>query len=696
MNFEPPVKWEPLTTADFEVFSRSGISPDMAREASIFRVDSNAGKQLIGQNGAGDYAGAVYPNFWPGEQSPRSFVLRRDNPDIEYGKDGARKEKGKYLSEPGGINRLHIPIGVRPEWLNDPAVPVVFVEGPKKAIALWGSGWHGLPDTAVVPRFIVIAVTGVWNWRGTVGKTTGATGARRDVKGVIPDLDRVACGNGRRITICFDANAATNESVAAALAMFARELSERGADVYVAEIPQVDGVNGVDDLIGIWGQGPVIELLERARPAEVEDCGLIRSLSTTILKSDHFAQDAGGLLYRYQDGVYKPDGKAFIGRKVKVLLEQRRMDAKWSSHRADEVTEYIRIDAPKLWDSPPLTVINLRNGLYDLSQKKLGPHSPAHLSAIQLPVTFDADAKPTAWDKFIEETFPFDARAVAYEVIAWLMIPDTSIQKAVLLSGEGSNGKSVFLAALLAFIGKHNSAAIPLHKLESDRFSVSRLVGKLANVCADLPSEHLQSTSTFKALTGGDTMLAERKYADSFEITPFARLVFSANHPPRSADASHAFFRRWLVIPFERTFEGAEAIPRAVLDARLANPAELSGVLNRALAALPRLRTHGFSEPDSMRKAREDFRQVTDPLAVWLDQETIDHSCAKVFKRALLSAYNDFAVKAGRPPMNQQSFGRAIKRLRPTLSESQLGSEKTWTYLGIGLKTGGNIYEPIH
>jgi P4 family phage/plasmid primase-like protien len=694
LNFDPPVDWHPLTSSDFENFSRSGITPEMARAASVFRVDTTAGGQLIGRNGGGDYAGLVFPNIWPGETRPRAYVVRRDNPDIEYKKDGSRKEKAKYLSEPGRMNRLHIPLGIRPEWLNDTAIPIVFVEGPKKAIALWGAAWDGVPEGADLPRFIAVAVTGVSNFRGTVGKTAGANGGRRDVKGVIPDLDRIACNNGRHLIICFDANAATNENVAAALALFARELSERGGDVRIAEIPQLDGINGVDDLIGIWGHKPVLELLERAR--QFEDCGLIRSLSTAILKTDRFAQDAGGLLYRYFRGVYKPDGKEFIGRQVKALLEQRKLDSKWSSHRADEVSEYIRIDALRLWDRPPLNTINLKNGLYDISLQKLLPHSSAHLSSIQLPVEYDPDGKCPAWEKFIEETFPFDARAVAFEVLAWLMVPDTSIQKAVLLSGDGSNGKSVFLAAVLAFIGKNNAAAIPLHKLESDRFSVSRLVGKLANICADLPSEHLQSTSTFKAITGGDAMLAERKYADSFEVIPFARLVFSANNPPRSADASNAFFRRWLVIPFERTFEGASATPRVEMDARLANPAELSGVLNRAIAALPAIRTHGFSEPDSMRTAREDFRQVTDPLAVWLDQETVDHACAEVLKRSLLSAYNDFAVKAGRPPMSQQSFGRAVRRLRPNLQEAQRGAEKFWAYCGIGLKTKENPYGPVH
>ena len=41
-----------------------------------------------------------------------------------------------------------------------------------------------------------------------------------------------------------------------------------------------------------------------------------------------------------------------------------------------------------------------------------------------------------------------------------------------------------------------------------------------------------------KALTGDDLLTGEYKYKDSFEFESFAKLLFSANHPPRSHDAT--------------------------------------------------------------------------------------------------------------------------------------------------------------
>ncbi len=414
-----------------------------------------------------------------------------------------------------------------------------------------------------------------------------------------------------------------------------------------------------------------------------------RRLADAILEEDRFAVDGGGGLFVYRDGAYRPHGESVIRRRLKTLLHEWELDHKWSTHKQEEVVEYIRVDAPQLWAKPPLDLLNCANGLLALGTAELRPHSPDFLSPLQLPVAYDGGATCPAWERFVEEIFPEDCQSLPWELVAWLMAPFTSIQKAVLLLGEGANGKSTFLAALTAFLGRPNCAAVSLHKLEADRFAAARLVGKLANICPDLPSAHLTGTSTFKAIVGGDRLLAERKYADSFEFEPYARLIFSANSPPQSSDASHAFFRRWLCVLFPRNFEpGQGARDRAELDAELAAGGELSGVLNMALAYLPKVRAQGITEAASMLEASSEFRAVTDPLAVWLDRETVADPHAVTPKQDLLRSFNAFCDRTGRPPMMDRAFGKALKRVRPDLQDTQrmVGGTKTWVWLAIGLR----------
>jgi P4 family phage/plasmid primase-like protien len=419
--------------------------------------------------------------------------------------------------------------------------------------------------------------------------------------------------------------------------------------------------------------------------------GVTKLLADAILEDDHFAQDPGGKLYRYAGGTYKQHAERYIRRRVKEILEGESASDKWSSHRANETVEYIRADAPELWERPPLNEVNVLNGILNVETKQLRAHDPAFMSPVQIPVEYDPAATCPEWESFVRETFPEDAQDLAFELPADLITPSRSVQKSILLIGEGSNGKSTYLRALTAFVGSPNTAGVSLHKLESDRFATARLIGKLANICPDLPSTHLTETSAFKAITGGDDLGAEYKYREAFEFRPYCRLVFSANHVPRSGDASHAFFRRWLVVPFERTFEPDEQIPREELDAKLSDPRELSGVLNRALEVLPRVRREGFTESESMREAWEEFRAMTDPVSVWLAQNTVESAEAFVPKDTLAKAYNEFCDKVGRPGMNKKGFGRAVKRAFPQIEDGQksVAGKMTWCWLGIGLKSGG-------
>jgi putative DNA primase/helicase len=423
--------------------------------------------------------------------------------------------------------------------------------------------------------------------------------------------------------------------------------------------------------------------------AEVED-GLIQRVAGAILATDAFARDAGGLLYHFQNGVYRPTGRRFIEKRVKQLCEQQAPKS-WTPELSGRVEQWILADALELWERPPLDVLNCRNGLLNVESRTLVPHSPEHLSPVQIAASFDPDARCPHIDQFIRDVFPADTWHLPAEITAWLMLPDTNIQKAVLLLGEGSNGKSVWLNLLITFLGKENISTLSLHKLESDKFSVARLVGKLANLGMDLPTKALAGTSMFKNLTGGDVVSAERKFEPSFEFRPFVRLLFSANSAPRSEDSTHGFFRRWLVIPFTKTFEETDpnTIPPEILNARLSEPGELSGLLNQALSVLPAIRKGRFSESDSTRAAHGEFRRTTDPLGVWLDSNTTERPDAMVPKDKLRSMYGLVCQSAGRPIMGDVQFTAALKRLRPKVEPTRrrVNRELTQVYVGLGLLT---------
>lgn len=248
-----------LTPQDLAMLARSWITPELVEQAHLFRVDTHEGARLVGREGrGGDYAGIAFTYFWPGDEQPREYRVRRDRPELEQKPDGTMKERGKYLSPPGRGNLFYIPLGTPPEYLTDPTVRVVFTEGEKKALALYRLFIER------GERVLVIALPGVWNWRGTVGKASDEKGVRRDVKGVISDFSRVTWQD-RAVYVVFDSNVATNDSVRAARRELAKELRRRGATVFLVDLPQIEGVNGVDDLLAAKGSDFVIPLINGAQ-----------------------------------------------------------------------------------------------------------------------------------------------------------------------------------------------------------------------------------------------------------------------------------------------------------------------------------------------------------------------------------------------------------------------------------------------
>ena len=563
-----------------------------------------------------------------------------------------RTQAGCDLQREGWRFELIFPSFVKPQYLEDVGVPIIVTEGSLNVLALdrvmgFGASNRG-PN-----RCVTIGLSVGWRDDGPLTEP-------------IPELSQIQWyGYGtkgrepRPVILAFDRDAESSRELKA----LARALRERGATVAIFAWPSNRGdADTIADLAEL-GAHEFRRLLEALSNTGVAN---VRLLAEALTVCDQFAKDAGGILYLYQGGVYKPNGESFVKSRIKQLMGAWDNQADWSSGIAPEVIEFIRVDARELWQALPGDVINVANGLLNTRTRILEPHSPDFLSSVQLPVSFDPGEQCPEWDGFVQAVFPGDAQAIAWEIPAWLMTANTSLQKAILLLGEGANGKSAYLAGIVALLGRQNCTAISLQKLESDRFAAARLVGKLANICPDLPSSHLAGTSVFKALTGGDTVGAERKYRDSFEFRPFAKLIFSANQPPHSDDSTHGFFRRWQVVPFTRVFEegAASTLPREELDDLLSSPDELSGLLNHALDALARLDRDGFTKSESMLQAWDEFRRETDPLSVWLDRSTIEDPAAFVPKRKLLDAYNAECGARRRPPMTSTGFGLAVKRLR--------------------------------
>lgn len=462
------------------------------------------------------------------------------------------------------------------------------------------------------------------------------------------------------------------------------------------EIAQIERIVAASALITTHGRTDdwkerghyhVKRALQRHQPKGTGEALTVR-IAAAILSNYIFAKDAGGWLHVFLDGVYQRTGEELVLEQVKrILTPATDKNEQWTVHRAKEVVAYIRTGLRQLWDAPPLDVVNVKNGLLHLPTRTLREHTPDHLTSVQLPIIYDPSAGCPEWDKFIggdpatgrPATLPQDVieAGIHIEPFARCMTPDTSSPVIELLVGAGGNGKSVYNDGLTAFLGHANVSALALHSI-AERFAASELVGKLANICSDIPSQQIHNSSLLKQITGGDRIRAEYKYLPGFTFKPFVRLIFSANEMPAFLDSSPALFQRWRVVEFPFEFRNSKfEIPRAELMARLTSERELSGMLNRAIEAWERIqRNKGrMTQSESTKAKLSEFQSRSSMLGRWLVQFTVDdQTCEQWVERSvLLREYNAHRLKIspGAPTVDAKQFKDELLTLKPWLKETQ-------------------------
>ena len=114
------------------------------------------------------------------------------------------------------------------------------------------------------------------------------------------------------------------------------------------------------------------------------------------------------------------------------------------------------------------------------------------------------------------------------------------------------------IAILIALLGEQNISTVSLGNLEKQFHRVA-LYQKLVNLSTEFEIKELLSSGYIKSIVSGDAIDACYKFKDIFTFTPFARLVVAMNELPRVRDRSHGFYRRLLIIPFNKRFEGVKA-----------------------------------------------------------------------------------------------------------------------------------------
>lgn len=394
---------------------------------------------------------------------------------------------------------------------------------------------------------------------------------------------------------------------------------------------------------------------------------------------------AAGRYYKYQDGVYRemPEIEAQQIVKGNMLARETRMSQITDAEKQWRLL--IQRDPRTLNDKPH--IINVRNGLYNILDDKLEPHTPDYCSTIQLNVSYDKAADCPKFKMFLENSMEGDMKQVALiqEMLGYFLVPINSAQKCFIIVGAAGAGKSVLLNVLSdILLGRQNVSNVSWQAL-NERFKTAELYGKLANIFSDLPTKNIDDNGIFKALVGEDDLTVERKHRDPFSFRSTARLLFSCNSIPQNCgDRSEGFYRRLIIIRFNRT------VPEDRRDPNLLNKfrKEADGIFLFALEGLRRLIKNHYlfsvtqTNLDELQRYREESDSV---LAFVRDCCELDAIYMKGSKD-LYQEYASYCQECGMKPYALRKFVQQITASFPQLSRGVDKSGKMRIIKGIKLK----------
>ena len=357
--------------------------------------------------------------------------------------------------------------------------------------------------------------------------------------------------------------------------------------------------------------------------------------------------------YNPDTGIYEP-AEPFLKWQSRVTLGE--------SSSTTKVNEIVNHISDLSIDGETQSGICFQNGVLNLETLELAKHSPENYFLQSFPVEWNKKAECTRFVEWLKQVLPdMECQKAIFEMIGSFFDTNSNrLQTAFLLTGSGSNGKSLLLEIISILIGESNICRTPFSEYGKDRFAISSLLNKTAAIDDDVqPEEPL--TSTIKPLITARYLQCEPKYKERFNFNLQATFCGAINGAPSTSDTSSAFWRRWCVIPFQQTFEKDAKFTKELID-EVSQPESLSGILLTALVVYKNvLETGQFTIPEISKETLDTMRLDANPVRLFVEESTEFDPDEQTTRKDLYAAYAEWCSINDHNKYGERRFFASIR-----------------------------------
>ncbi len=369
-----------------------------------------------------------------------------------------------------------------------------------------------------------------------------------------------------------------------------------------------------------------------------------------------------GIFFNYENGVYKMMSDFDMSNIIfNMLYDDMLWAYRTKRNVADKVACLHAITPNLVLTNDKGDWFNVKNGLLQLSTGILKPHTPAFVSLVQSPVSYDPAATAPTWDMAVKAWMKgreaVQKTLLLQQFAGYLLTSSVAHAKALFLVGDGGNGKSTFADTLSMVIGDESTSRIDLEDLYST-FGLKGLIGKRLNVIEEVGGNYYQSHK-LKKLISGEALTINMKFKDQFKFTPEAKFVFAVNTMPRVDDSSTATERRMNVVQFHNNFRDNPNINLRFASGQLAQ--ELPGILNWMLEGYRSLAKEGrFMDTEEQSITLAEYREENSSVDGFIAECLIFEPEAVQSTSKFYSDYKDYCIKDGRKYKSMIAFTKEM------------------------------------
>ena len=237
-------------------------------------------------------------------------------------------------------------------------------------------------------------------------------------------------------------------------------------------------------------------------------------------------------------------------------------------------------------------MLNCDNGIVNLQTAELIPHTSEYLFTTKSNIEYNLDAtcaKFEKWLKFILQDDPDKYETILDYMAYAISGVKVSNEKFLLFTGGGANGKSVLAKIMGMLMGDY----FTFTKSNSFmNFGKEIVIGSRMVAFEELPKyADSEFWEEIKDLSSGGVAVINRKFKKEFRHPCWAKFLFICNELPYGTDSNEGFYRRFLIIKFNRQFKDSEKINGIENQFQ----SELPGILNLLIKRMPALIKRNFT-----------------------------------------------------------------------------------------------------